>query len=171
MTRLIWVRFFSAEPSRAPATGILYAEDVPFPRVPALLSLSFCQFTMQSHSSSQHTAARHRQPKRVPVIQSGRIRPFAARFNTTKSVPWIFQNVLGVYTNHPQFDHLKMRLINVSTLKLQSYYDFYILPYAILSHTRGRNDEKVTFQNIETLPTASSRWSKTSGKLKKLCDQ
>lgn len=40
-----------------------------------------------------------------------------------------------------------MRLLNVSTLKLQQFFDDKVPPYAILSHTW--DEEEVTFQDIE----------------------
>jgi Heterokaryon incompatibility protein (HET) len=43
-----------------------------------------------------------------------------------------------------------MRLINVETLKLETFVGDKIPPYAILSHTWGPDKEEVSFDDIET---------------------
>lgn len=48
-----------------------------------------------------------------------------------------------------------MRLINVRTVKLQEFFSNEIPPYAILSHTWGR--EEITFQDISTLSANPKR--------------
>src|SRR5271163_2653416 len=42
-----------------------------------------------------------------------------------------------------------MRLINVKTLKLDEFLDDKVPPYAILSHTWGKDSEELTFRNVE----------------------
>ena len=42
-----------------------------------------------------------------------------------------------------------MRLINVKTLKLDKFLDDKVPPYAILSHTWGKDSEELTFRNVE----------------------
>jgi hypothetical protein len=42
-----------------------------------------------------------------------------------------------------------MRLINVKTLKLEEFLDDKVPPYAILSHTWGKDSEELTFRNVE----------------------
>ena len=43
-----------------------------------------------------------------------------------------------------------MRLINVETLNLDVFYDGKVPPYAILSHTWGKDDEEISFSDIES---------------------
>ena len=42
-----------------------------------------------------------------------------------------------------------MRLINVKTLKLDEFLDDKVPPYAILSHTWGKDSEELTFRNVQ----------------------
>lgn len=42
-----------------------------------------------------------------------------------------------------------MRLINVETLKVQSFHDGDVPPYAILSHTLGQDEDEITLQQIQ----------------------
>src|SRR5438552_568597 len=42
-----------------------------------------------------------------------------------------------------------MRLINVKTFKLEEFLDDKVPPYAILSHTWGKDSEELTFYNVE----------------------
>lgn len=58
-----------------------------------------------------------------------------------------------------------MRLINVETLKLETFNDGNVPPYAILSHTWGPDEEEVSFEDIQNgnLPDSSSGVRKLNG--------
>jgi hypothetical protein len=74
---------------------------------------------------------------------------------------------------HRQQQHssafLAMRLLNTSTLRLESFFDSEIPEYAILSHTWGK--EEVLFDDIhdttKTLPVHKKGFAKVQGS----CDQ
>jgi hypothetical protein len=62
-----------------------------------------------------------------------------------------------------------MRLLEVYTLKLHTFYGADIPRYVILSHNWGRDDEEVTFAQIQF--PATCRHIRGYGKIKLLCDQ
>jgi hypothetical protein len=62
-----------------------------------------------------------------------------------------------------------MRLLNVDTLKLHTYYGDWIPRYAILSHNWLQDDEEVTFQQIQE--PAACQGMKGFQKIKSLCGQ
>jgi hypothetical protein len=69
-----------------------------------------------------------------------------------------------------------MRLLNVRTFTLHTFYGDNIPPYAILSHTWLRDDEEVTFASITSAPPTNAfqaSWRNVPGakKIVYLCDQ
>jgi hypothetical protein len=61
-----------------------------------------------------------------------------------------------------------MRLINVKTLKLESFFDKAVPPYAILSHRWG--PEELTYQDMRAGPSSSARSKLGFAKVRGVCD-
>ncbi|RDA93495.1 hypothetical protein CP533_4011 [Ophiocordyceps camponoti-saundersi (nom. inval.)] len=62
-----------------------------------------------------------------------------------------------------------MHLLNVTTLRLEEFFDEGIPPYAILSHTWGKDEEEITFLDIET--GALQKHGHWYPKVQGLCEQ
>jgi hypothetical protein len=68
-----------------------------------------------------------------------------------------------------QLPNVKMRLLEVHTMKLNTFYGDHIPHYAILSHNWLRDDEEVTFPQIQD--PAMCQGMRGFRKIKLLCDQ
>ncbi|RDA89072.1 hypothetical protein CP532_2243 [Ophiocordyceps camponoti-leonardi (nom. inval.)] len=62
-----------------------------------------------------------------------------------------------------------MHLLNVTTLRLQEFFDEAIPPYAILSHTWGKDEEEITFLELEN--GALQKHGNWYPKVRGLCEQ